>query len=254
MASTGTKYRLNESPRISVNQLAEYTLAAPSRRQTIIRNAKFAPTFLTIRYNEAREAVTGYLLDGTRPVAKLHSSAFALKAKSHGAATTFRQDDLLKSAEAVESFAGFVEDIKQQPPKNFTGLMFKTPIGTMPKLTIGGTEVSVQLDLISVNLAKETCGGIVLQTSKGVASRTWRHDHAANVATLIWMASDAHLKGYGVVDRANCFSVDLFAKSAVSAPSSFKTRSKDLSASCAEIAALWSTVTPPADYDGPPWL
>jgi hypothetical protein len=247
------KYRLNESPRISANQLAEYTLATPSRRQTIIRNAKFAPTFLTIRYNEAREAVTDYLTDGTRPVAKLHTSAIALQARGKVAPTDFKKDDLLKSAEAVESFAHFIKDINKPPPKPFTGLLFKMPVGHMPKLMIGGTEVSVQLDLISINLAKDTCGGVVLQTSKGVSSKNWRLDHAANVATLVYMASEAHLSGYGAIDRANCFAVDLFGKSAIQAPTSYKTRSKDLAASCGEIAALWPPVLPPADYDGPPW-
>jgi len=42
------------------NQLAEYTLASPSRRQAILRNAKYVPTFLVVRYSEARAVVVIY--------------------------------------------------------------------------------------------------------------------------------------------------------------------------------------------------
>lgn len=251
MLAPGAKYRLNEAPRISANQLAEYTLASPSRRQAILRNAKFAPTFLVIRYNEARDAVTKYLTDGTRPVASLHNDAASLKAKAAEAATDFKQNDFLMSAEAISSFAAFMTDPKQAPPKVFTNLFFVRPVGTLPKLPVNGTEVSVQIDLISLNKAKETCGGVVLQTSKAVASKTWRQEHAANVATLVWMATAERLAGYGTVDRSICFSVDLFARAAVPAPSSFKTRAKDLSAACAEIAALWGSINPPPDFTLP---
>lgn len=249
MALSNEKYRLHEKPRISANQLAEYTLASPSRRQAIIRNAKYAPTFLVIRYTDARESVTGYLTDGTRPVARLHKDEADIKAKAAVAATDFKRNDLLMSAEAVASFAAFVSDPKQNPPKAFTNLTFKPPIGQPPKLPLLGTDVSVQLDLISQNVSKDTCGGVVLQTSKAVASKSWRHEHAAYVATLTWMSAERHLAGFGTVDRGLCFSVDLFARSVVAAPSSYKTRAKDLGAACAEIAALWSAVTPPPDYE-----
>jgi len=249
MATTSEKYRVNDKPRISANQLAEYSLASPSRRQAILRNAKYAPTFLVIRYNEARAAVTSYLTDGSRPVAALHKEEAALKARASVAQTDFKKNDLLMSAEAVASFAAFMVDSKQAPPKAFTGLLFTQPLGPLPKLPLSGVDVSVQLDVISKNIAKETCGGVVLQTSKAVASKSWRDEHAACVATLCWMACDKSLKGHGQVDRSLCFSVDLFARSVRQAPTSYKTRAKDLTAACSEISGLWDAILPPSDFE-----
>jgi hypothetical protein len=249
MAGSAQKYRLNEKPRISANQLAEYTLASPSRRQAILRNAKYAPTFLVIRYNEARESVTGYLTDGTRPVARLHKDEVELKNKAALAPTDFKKNDLLMSAEAVASFAAHMSDPKQVPPKAFTSAFFCRPVGSLPKLPLSGVDVSVQLDLISQVPARGRFGGVVLQTSKAVASKSWREEHAACVATLVWMASDKFVKGFGDADRSLCFSVDLFARAIRQAPASYKTRAKDFDAACAEIYALWETIAPPADYE-----
>lgn len=248
MSDSSGNYRLNPSPRISANQLAEYTLASPSRRQAILRNAKYAPTFLVIRYNEAREAVTRYLTDATRPVATLHKASFSLKEKANSAPTDFKKNDYLMSAEAIDSFAAFVSDAKQPLPKSFSRLVFEKPSSLLPRLPVGGVEVSVQIDLIAKSIPKETCGGILFQTSKAVASKAWRQEHAAYVATLVWMATAESLNGHGTVDRGLCFSLDFFARSAIQAPLSYKTRSKDLTAACAEIATLWDAIVPPPDF------
>lgn len=226
--------------------MAEYALASPSRRQTIIRNAKYAPTFLVARYNEARSSVCDYLTDATRPVAKLHAAEANLKAKAEAAASKFRENDALLSAEAVASFASMISDIKQFP-KKFSDLTFARVIGPPPKLLMSGVKVSVQIDLISKNVAREKCGGILLQTSKAIAAKSWREEHSNYVTSLIWMSSSDFLKGHGEVDRSLCYSVDLFARKVINAPTSYKRRVKDLETSCSEISALWGTIIPPAN-------
>lgn len=248
MLDASEKYRLNETPRISANQLAEYTLASPTRRQTIIRNAKFAPTFLVIRYSEAREIVCDFLSDGTRPVSRLHQGEADLKKQASISETDFKINDALMSAEAVHSFASFAGDPKQIPT-GFSKLTFVRPSENLPKIEISEVSVSVQIDLISRNIAKEKCGGVVLQTSKTVASKSWREEHASAVAVLVWMSLEKNLKGYGDVDRSLCYSLDLFAKKARQAPASYKRRVKDIEAACQEIAMLWDVVQPPADYE-----
>lgn len=246
MLDHSDNYRVHEKPRISANQLAEYALASPSRRQTIIRNAKYAPTFLVARYNEARSSVCDFLTDATRPVAKLHKAEIGLKAQAAMAPTKFKENDALLSAEAVASFATLVVDVKQYP-KKFDNLLFTPVVGALPKLPLSGVQVSVQIDLISKNVSQETCGGIMLQTSKAIAVKSWREEHSNYVTSLIWMSSNDFLKGHGNVDRALCYSVDLFARKVVNAPTNYKTRVKNLEAACSEISALWDNIQPPAD-------
>jgi len=245
MLDHSDNYRIHHEPRISANQLAEYALASPSRRQAIMRNAKYAPIFLVVRYSEARASVCDFLTDPTRPIAKLHTAEAGLRSTAEQHTSKFKENDALLSAEAVRSFAQFCEP--GQIPKQFSKLTFKPVVGSFPKLPICGVDVSVQIDLISSNIAKETCGGVMLQTSKAIAAKSWREEHAKYVSSLVWMSTSVHLTGHGVVDRALCYSLDLFAQKAVQAPKSYKTRVKDLEASCSEIAALWSNVQPPSD-------
>ncbi|MEP2890454.1 hypothetical protein [Tateyamaria sp.] len=246
MLDHSDNYRVHEQPRISANQLAEYALASPSRRQTIIRNAKYAPKFLVAMYNEARWSVCDFLVDGTRPVAKLHTAEINLKAKAAIAPTKFKENKALLSAEAVASFAKTVADTKQYT-KNFSNLMFTRVNAPWEKLPMSGVQVSVQIDLISTNVPKGTCGGVILQTSKAIAQKSWREEHSNYVTSLVWMSADDFLKSHGSVDRAACYSVDLFAGKMVNAPSNYKTRVKNLEAACSEIHALWDNIQPPAD-------
>jgi hypothetical protein len=246
MLDTNENYRVHSEPRISANQLSEYALASPSRRQVILRNAKYAPTFLVVRYSEARSSVCDFLKDGTRPVAKLHKSEADLKASAASAESKFKENDALLSAEAVASFAAFVSDTKQYP-KPFSNLTFCPLVGTMPKMSMSGVDVSVQMDLVSKNASKETCGGVLLQTSKTISAKSWREEHSLYTTSLIWMASTQFLTGHGTVDRNLCYALDLFGKRAIKAPTSYKTRVKNLEAACSEIAAMWDNIEPPAD-------
>lgn len=239
------KYRVHPEPRISANQLAEYSLASPSRRQAILRNAKFAPTFLVIRYTDARASVCDFLRDPTRPVAMLHKSEAELRAKADAETSGFKANDALLSAEAVASFAHAASS--KQLPVSFTKLFFEPVTGNWPKLMMEGVQVSTQVDLISKNTSKGKCGGVMLQTSKAIAAKSWREEHSLYVTSLIWMSCSQSLTGHGDVDRGLCFAVDLFAQKAIKAPTSYKRRVKDLQASCQEIAALWGNVQPPAD-------
>lgn len=246
MLDQSDKYRIHHEPRMSANQLAEYALASPSRRQVILRNAKYAPTFLVVRYSEARSSVCDFLADSTRPVASLHKAEADLKAGAKYLGSKFKENDALLSAEAIASFAAFASDNKQMP-KAFGKLMFEPLIGNMPKLDVCGVDVSVQVDLISKNIAKETCGGVLLQTSKTISAKSWRDEHSNYAASLVWLAASKSLTGHGTVDRSLCYTVDLFARKAVNAPGSYKTRVKNLEAACSEIAAMWDNIEPPSD-------
>ncbi|MEM8555212.1 MAG: hypothetical protein AAGF71_10365 [Pseudomonadota bacterium] len=195
---------------------------------------------------DARSSICDFLKDGTRPVAKLHQAEATLKDTAKHAKNKFKENDALLSAEAIGSFASLVTE-PTQFPKKFSSLLFDPVVGNFPKLPLCGVDVSVQIDLISKNVAKSTCGGVLLQTSKTISAKSWREEHSHYVASMIWMACSQSLSGHGSVDRSNCYTVDLFARKIINAPGSYKTRVKNLEAACSEIAALWDTIQPPAD-------
>lgn len=244
MGASEPKYRLNESPRISANQLAEYALATPSRRRTILRNAKFAPAYLVIRYGDARKAICTYLSNDLRPQNILTDAENELIAASESAATSFQQNDAALSAEAIKKFRKLVGQ------KLVPGTATFTRAGSLPNLNLGGTNVSVSIDLVSRNNSTGTIGGVLLQTSKAVSAKSWRIDHSKYVASLVWMTAERHMKDIGKVNRSLCMCIDIFGQHVERAPQNYKTRLNNLEAACAEISALWDQITPPPDYEG----
>lgn len=242
MVNTSTKYRENITPRISVNQLAEYILASPTRRQTIIRNARYAPTFLVIRYKDAKQAISNYLSDDTRSPAPLAAAEQAQINLSKGSGTAFFLNDAALSAEAIKNFRIMMG------PNVLKGLTFVKNTSKLPKLAIKGVDVSVNLDLVVHNNAKGLVGGAMIQTSKAVAAKGWREDHAKAVTSLIWKLANEHLCHLGKVDRKLCLSIDVFAQKTASAPPNYIRTLANIEASCAEIAMFWPHVSPPADF------
>lgn len=231
-----------DTPRISANQLAEYTLASPTRRQTILRNAKYAPTFLVIRYGAAKTAICDYLSDDTRSKKGLSAAEVRLLDQSKSLGSVFAQNDAALSAEAIKLFSAMIT------PNFMAGMTFRANTNQLPKLPIFGVDVSVSLDLVVRNVGKEMIGGAMIQTSKAVASKTWREDHSKCVASLVWMLANKHLKTLGAVDRKLCMSIDVFAGKTTVAPNNYKRILANVEASCVEIAALWPGVAAPTDY------
>lgn len=229
---------------MSANQLAEYTLASPTRRQTIIRNAKYAPTFLVIRYGAAKAAICDFLSDDTRSPGNIAAAEQEQLNLSQTAPTPYARNDAALSAEAIESFRLMIG------PNFLKGLTFTSATNYLPKLPISGVEVSVNLDLVSHNIARGSVGGVMLQTSKAVAAKGWREDHSKCVSSMVWMLSDKHLQGFGKVDRRQCLSLDVFARKTTPAPNHYKRILANIDASCAEIAMFWPHISPPSDFDG----
>ena len=228
---------------MSANQLAEYTLASPTRRQTIIRNAKFAPTFLVIRYGAAKCAICQYLKDDTRSPKPLAAAEQEQIEVSKGAGTAHARNDAALSAEAINGFRSMIG------PNFLKGLTFQPVTNALPKLDISGVDVSVNLDLLCRNNAKDHVGGVLLQTSKAVAAKGWREEHSKCVSSLVWMLASKHLGEFGKVDRSLCLSIDVFARKVTRVPRHYKRILGNLQASCGEIAMFWPHVSPPADFD-----
>lgn len=242
--SDAAKYRENPSPRISANQLAEYLLASPARRQTILRNAKYAPTFLVIRYQAAKDAIARFLSDDVRNKTILAEAVLKLEAMEDGDHSAFKKNDAQLCIEAIKSFRSISDN------KALSSVAFQPVQNRLPNLEINGVEVSINPDLISYRpkTGGRCVGGVIFQTSKAVAAANWRADHSRNVSTLLWLLSERHMTNLGEIDRKLCLTIDVFGKTITPAPANYKRKLNDLEAACSEIAALWDRISAPQDF------
>ena len=67
-------------PQISLNKLAEYLDANPTRRKRIVKDAKDPQPFIVTRYNEARNGIIEYINSGC-DVQKIEDVISSLKDK-----------------------------------------------------------------------------------------------------------------------------------------------------------------------------
>ena len=219
-------------------------MASPTRRHAIIRNAKFAPTYLLIRYSSARDVLCRFLTDPIRDRRLLIQAQSDQKDKGLRAKTDFKRNDALLSGEAIGAFG------RTQIPSGFSSLTFrKWDLDIIP-LSISNVDVSISPDLICEHPKNRQTGAAIIQLSKAVSSKSWRAEHSASVASLVWMQCEKTF-GEGVnSQRKLCFSIDVFAQKITPAPTSYKRRMRDFEAACNEIAMFWPVITPPPDFSG----
>ena len=237
-------YRENLKPRISANQLAEYLLASPARRQTILRNARYAPTFLVIRYTAAKEAISRFLADDVSNKRILAEAVVGLKSIDDRDHTPNKKNDTQLCIEAIEMFSTISDN------KELSSITFRPVTNRLPNLSISGVDVSISPNLASYRPKGEgqLVGAVIYQTSKAVAAANWRAEHSRNVSTLLWMLAERHMTKLGEPDRRLCLTLDIFGKTITPAPANYKRKLNDLEAACAEISALWDRILPPADF------
>lgn len=250
MSRSNTKYNYNPDPRISANQLAEYTTATGVRRKSIIAGAKFPRTAVAARYKITRKGLADFLSDNTRPMTRLSDIRDDLsKRESRPSATEWVKNDCRLSRESVDAFEfaynrlGLGRHKIQKAPKN------------LPNLVVNGVDVSVALDNIvqrKDRQKRDRVGGLILLFAKSEQSDRARQERCSMSATLGLLLCQENLANLGLPDPAICFGLDVFKGKLVRAPNSYKKRLANIEVSCEEIYQRWEHIDPPADYDGPP--
>ena len=249
MSETKPRYGYRAAPQLSANQIAEYLGATAPRRTSIIRDARFPKTSVVARYEKAREGLVNFLGDGTRSIRHLAEAAEYLeRRKNRLLASEWIIQDSQFSLEAIDIF---------QRSYNKLGLHkinCRLPQGRLPHLLFGGTRVSVALDVITIRSGRDTTdniGGAVLIFSRGEKSTNARVDRCKTIAGLIYIYCQRHLTTLGTVDPKLCLAVDIFAPETYACPGTFAKKMLQIENAGEEIAARWSTIAPPIDYDGP---
>ena len=189
------KYQYNAEPRLSANQLAEYLTASPTRRKSIIKDARFPRTIVVARYDVARTAIAGFLADPMRKVSILTDAIDDLLIReTKETASTWMQGDSRLSSEAIKAFHA------TQGQLGLGKMDFRRITKKKPKLLIRGVEISVSLDVTTHRPNKgapDSVGGLVLVLSKSEQSIKARLERCKTIAVLAAMFAADHLDYLG---------------------------------------------------------
>lgn len=222
------KARVN--PRISVNKLAEYMRATPARRRGIIRDQKQPREIVVARYQDVYAAIADCLLNAN-DLAPVHERLETLYMATPK--TTWEAQDKQLSADALESFLTFVDEI------DLSGFDVAKAPENLPLMTISGVGVSVKpAVLLRIPGTSQVVGAVHVYVSKLFA---FEQEAAAYAGTILHQYLDAVLS-QGRADSARCFVIDVFKQEVYCSPRSYKKRRRDIEAACEEIAQRWSAV------------
>jgi hypothetical protein len=245
------KYGFRATPQLSANQMAEYIGSSTSstRRRSIIRDARFPKTSVVAQYDRSREGLVNFLTDGTRSFRHIADALDVLaKREARPDATDWVKRDCRGSVEAMESFQ---RAYNRLPFRKFE---CRSVAGRLIPLQLGPTKISVAMDFTvhkPNSGGKDNVGGAIMLFSRGESSGKNRIERSKVIAGLIYTWCDKHLRTLGNPDPDLCLAVDVFGGVAYSPPGTFAKKLRNVSDACEDIAAIWPTIKPPEDYDGP---
>ncbi len=217
-------------PKISLNKLAEYLEANPSRRKTIVYDAKYPEAFKTTRYKEARDVIMEYLITNDENEVLLAID----KLKKKKTSTEFQEQDRKLSIKVLSD----VLNMDLSFLKNTELSLFADK---SHKLEICGVTVSISPDLFVTSLKdKNLIGVIKLHISKN----NKLSEEGQNIATLLLKhyTQEALADTGEIVSNKLCVSIDLFNNSTQYCPSATAQRFKRIESACEEIALRWDSL------------
>lgn len=219
------------SPRFSVNKIAEYMLATPRRRRSLIIDQIKHPTVKVITYEDARRVLVRFFGDPGRGARQLLESASLLRDRAAVSDDEHRNKCLLASARAVEAFAPIAERIR------IAGVLTVPGPRRNADVTMGGVRIVVTPDVCFLERGTERrIGALKFHFPR---TTTLDPDALRYVAALVFH----YLKEQrDSPQRRMCIAVDVFSERYESAPRSMTDRLKNVEAACEEIAERWPSL------------
>ena len=224
MALEKSKMKTRPEPRISVNKLAEYLEANPTRRKQIVSDAKHPKEFIVTRYKDARTVIKNYIMNIDDEDYVLDSIT---ELRGIETETDFQEQDRNLSIDCLESVLETdlteLEDYEIEPFERENKC-----------LNIAGVDVSVNPDLVVRN--GEEVGAIKLHLAKASLSP----EGQKIVATLLYTYTKEFIVEEGeTADPWLCISFDVFNESLEHCPTGVKLRLRRIEDACQEIALWW---------------
>lgn len=218
-----------KSPRISLNKLAEYLVATPRRRRSLILDQIKPVAYKTVRYEHARRILIRFFCDPSRTSRSLSNAATRLRDRAaEHQDKDFFQRCLLASARAVEAFVPIAEGIRTCGPLAVPGSR------RQPHLLVAGVRVVVAPDLSFVERGTENRVGALkfhISSSARLEDEALRYA-AALMYHFVEQSGDRP-------QRELCEVIDVFSGKNETTPKAIKDRLKNIEAACEEIAERW---------------
>jgi hypothetical protein len=224
--------KIRRSPRLSVNALAQYIVAPAARRERILREQKYPPTFRTTWYGLAARVILRYLIDPERDAEILVAAEERIRALP--ATGKNRAQKVRDNADAIAAFRACCTNIifdqlkVNRGPGEGTSFVEGVIISVRPEAVLTGK-----------HLDRECIGGVKLYLSKN--DRLGNEGAATIGAMLHTFLGQNTVQGHACNIR-HCTVVDVFGRSCTRAPKAIIKRTDDIKAACREIAQRWPTI------------
>ncbi|MBX3409845.1 MAG: hypothetical protein KF859_08155 [Phycisphaeraceae bacterium] len=221
---------VRKSPRMSANALATYMSASPTKRESVLREQKFPPTYRSRWYDIATKAITRCLIHPERDseiivqvIDRLHATTPADKHERQVAEN---------NAAALESFLGVLPELE------WDGLAAQGYPHRAATLEIEGVVLSVRPEVkLSGKLrGSQVRGGVKLYVSK---STRLGEDGGAVIGALLHEFSSQQCDNGEACKQRHCQVIDVFGEDWHAAPNAIKRRLRDIEAACREIRERW---------------
>jgi hypothetical protein len=248
--AVGITHKYHPTPRLSANQVADYLSANATNRRRILSDAKYPPTMILIRYDEARSALAAHMASNGSGKNILSLALASLQRKAaNGGITDYKRQNYMLCTDAIEGFQA------SEAKMGIGSVKFKAPDIHTSKLNISGVTVSVSLDLITEKIdgkGNKVIGGAVLVFSKTGGPEKNVEARCQAIALLAHEVLKQHLKPGETCDPNICMAIDVFNGKAYRAKRQQKQLFKTVETSCEEVVSIWPAIKPPANYNGPP--
>lgn len=219
------------TPRISINKLAEYMTASPTRQRRIVLQQKRPATFMLNWYDAAQQTITRFLTADEWDEEVIVSEIDRLYALPP--ANDYEETRNRTNAEALESFLSAYDCLALDDVEVSAGS------NDARKLEIEGVEVSVRPEFMLVGRQRGSTvhGAIKLYLNKNLALTDQTAGYiGAALHRFTERATEA------TPTRRYCQVFDVFAGEVYPAPTATKTRFRDVQAACEQIRLLWEVV------------
>lgn len=222
--------KVRKLPRLSVNAITTYMNAAAAKREAVLREQKFPPTFRQRWYDTATKVITRCLIDPERDTEIVVETIDRLHA-AHPVDKLERQINS-NNAAALDGFLAVL------PSLEWDGLTASRYANKSALLEIEGVVISVRPEVMLQGKFRGSSvrGGVKLYLSKTTALG---EDGGELIGALLHEYTAGRCSdGVGCKQR-HCQVIDVFGEECYTAPTAIKRRMRDVEAACREIRERW---------------
>lgn len=224
----------SDTPRVSLNKLGEYLISSPSRRRTIVKQAKEPPDAIVPRYRQAFPPIEKFFETGDEE--HIHKAIEKLRTKHPK--SEWELDDNLNTALGLQTFLVDAAYLREEGC-----IITRADPQEKCKLLISGVHVSVRPDFYVrfIKRSKDFIGAIKFHWTKDEAHKLTEQG-GLYVSTTLHQFLDTYHGSKAKPSLDHCISVDVFRHSICTAPRASHRLRENIKAGCEEIALRWQQV------------